>query len=93
MINEHFSVTGNTESILDFLDFVSVTSRARGDDVQGFDTKWDEVLLKVGDTLEYDILESMYRQKLWEYKRMSKIHTIEEHCQKVLGSSNKGSKL
>ena len=46
MIYEHFRVTGTNECILDFSDFTSVT--LRGDDVQGFDTKWDEVLLCMG---------------------------------------------
>ena len=45
MIYEHFRVTGTNESILDFSDLVSVT--LRGDDVQGFDTKWDEALLSI----------------------------------------------
>ena len=41
-------------------DFVRVT--LRGDDVQGFDTQWDEVLSSVGETPKDDTLESMYRK-------------------------------
>ena len=35
----------------------------RGDDVQGFDTKWDEVLLNMADTPEDDTLESVVQTK------------------------------
>ena len=43
MIYEYFQVTGTHEYILDFSHLMSVT--LRGDDVQGCDTRWDEVLL------------------------------------------------
>ena len=42
MIYEYFRVTGTHETIIDFSDLISVT--LRGDDVQVFDTRWDEVL-------------------------------------------------
>ena len=41
-IYDHFWVRGTHESILDFTDLMSVS--LRGDDVQGFHTRWDEVL-------------------------------------------------
>ena len=46
-IYEYFRVTGTHESILDFSDLMSVT--LRGDDVQGFGSRWDEVLLSTVD--------------------------------------------
>ena len=39
--------TDSSESILEFSDLMSVT--LRGDDVQGFSTRWDEVLLSTED--------------------------------------------
>ena len=45
MISEHVRVTGTNESILEFSDLMSVT--LRGDDVQGFDSKWDDVLFSM----------------------------------------------
>ena len=38
MIYDYIRVTGTDESILDFCDLVGVS--LRGDNVQGFDTKW-----------------------------------------------------
>ena len=40
-----FRITGTGESILDFCDLVGVSHRRHN--VQGFDTKWDEVLLSM----------------------------------------------
>ena len=45
MINEYFLVTGTHEDILDYSDLYGIT--LHGDDVQGFDTSWDEVLLSI----------------------------------------------
>ena len=47
MVREYFWVTGTHETILHFSDLVSVT--LHGDDVQHFDTRWDEVLLSAQD--------------------------------------------
>ena len=44
-----------------------------GDDVQGFDTKLDEVHLSMGDTPKDDMLESMCNQKTQGFG------TIEDH--------------
>ena len=45
MIYDYFRVTGAHDTVLDYADLFSVT--LRGDDVQKFDTRWDEVLLSV----------------------------------------------
>ena len=47
MIYEYFRITGTIESALDFSDLMNVT--LRGDGVQGFDTKWDEVFFFEGN--------------------------------------------
>ena len=39
---EHLRISGANEPILEFSVLMDVT--LRGDDVQGFDTKWSEVL-------------------------------------------------
>ena len=43
-------------------------------------TQCNEVLLSLGDTSKYDILGSMYREKLRfsPEERISKLHTFEE---------------
>ena len=62
MLYQHFRITGTNESVLEVSDFVSFI--LRGEDVQGFDTKRDGVLLSMTETSKDDILENMYRQKL-----------------------------
>ena len=62
MIYEHFRITATTESFLELSDPVSVTLREN--DVQGFDTKWNEVLFSMREALKDDILESVYKTRV-----------------------------
>ena len=55
MIYEYFLVTGTHEAVLDFSDLFRMT--LRGGDVQGFDTKWSEVLLSTHEVPSDNILE------------------------------------
>ena len=64
MISEHFRVTGTHKAILDSTDLFSTTSR--GDDVQGFDTRWSEVLLSTHEVLSDSILERLYQMRIRE---------------------------
>ena len=50
-----------------------MSSTLRGDDVQGFDTNWDEVLLSLKDTPHENMLESMYKNEA------SRSRTIQDH--------------
>ena len=45
MIYDYFRVTGAHDTVLDYADIFSVT--LRDDNVQDFDTRWDEVLLSM----------------------------------------------
>ena len=45
MIHDYFRVTGAHDAVLDYADLFSVT--LRNNDIQEFDTKWDEVLLSM----------------------------------------------
>ena len=45
MINDYFQVTGAHDTVLDYADLFTIT--LRNDDVQEFDTRWDEVLLSM----------------------------------------------
>ena len=45
MIYEYFRVTGAHDTVLDYADLFSVT--LRDDNIQEFDTRWDEVLLSM----------------------------------------------
>ena len=55
MIYEYFWVTGTHDSILDATDLMNVT--LRGNDVQGFDSTRDEVLLSIKETQKDNMLE------------------------------------
>ena len=61
MIYEHLGVTGTHEAFLDFSDLSNLS--LRGDDVRGFDTRWDEILLSVRQVPSDEILESLC--KMW----------------------------
>ena len=64
MIHEYFLVTGTHEPNLHFSDLMSVTKR--GDHFEGFDTRWDEVLLSTHEVPSGSILESLYKMRIRE---------------------------
>ena len=49
-------MTGTPETVPDFSDLMGVTSR--GDDVLGFDTRWEEVLLSTHEVPSDSVQES-----------------------------------
>ena len=57
MIYDYFRVTGAHVTVLDFADPVTIT--LRNDDVQEFDTRWDEILLSMSKIPTDDVLESL----------------------------------
>ena len=57
MIYDYFRVTGAHDTVLDYADLFSVTRH--DDNVQEYDTRWDEVLLSMSKILSDDILESL----------------------------------
>ena len=59
MIYEDFRVTGAHDTVLDHADLFCVN--LRDDNVQEFDTGWDEVLLLMSKIPSDDILESLYK--------------------------------
>ena len=64
MIYDYFRVTGAHDSVLDFADLFSVI--LHDDNVQEFDTRWDEVLLSMSKIPSDDVLESLYKLRLRE---------------------------
>ena len=53
MIYDYFRVTGAHDTVLDHADLFSIT--LRNDDVQEFDTRWDDVLLSMSKIPSNDI--------------------------------------
>ena len=64
MIYDYFRVTGARDTKLDYADLFSVT--LRDDNIQEFDTRWDEVLLSMSQIPSDDILESLYKLRIRE---------------------------
>ena len=71
MIYEYFRATGTHETLVDVSDLMGVT--LRGNDVLGFDTKWDEVLLSVHEMPSDSILESLYKTQFRESDQLKTV--------------------
>ena len=64
MSYEYFRVTN-------FTDLMGGT--LRGKNVQGFDTRWDEVLLSVKDMLQDNVLQSLYRMRIRDSEQLKTV--------------------
>ena len=71
MIHDYFRVTGAHDTVLAFADLFSVT--LRDDNVQEFDTIWDEVLLSMTKNPSDDILESLCKLKIRESDQLKTV--------------------
>ena len=80
MIYNHFRVTGAHDTVLDYADLCSFS--LRNDDVQDFDTRWDEILLSMTKIPPDDILESLYKLRIHESdhtKTVLELYDMEIH--------------
>ena len=59
LIYEYFRVTGAKDSVENYADLFTVV--LRNDDIQEFDSKWDEILLSMTQIPSDDILESLHK--------------------------------
>ena len=64
MIYDFFWVTGAHDTVHDYADIFTIT--LRNDDVQEFDTRWDEILFVHDQDLPDDVLESLYTLRIRE---------------------------
>ena len=71
MIYDYFRVTGAHDTVLDYADLFSVT--LHDDNIQGFDTRWDEVLLSMSKVPSDDILESLYKLRIRESAKLKTV--------------------
>ena len=81
MIYDYFWVTGVHDTVLDYADLFSVT--LRNDDVQEFDTRWDEILLSVTKIPPDDVLEILYKLRTREsdqIKTVLELYDMEIHA-------------
>ena len=80
MIDDYFRVTGAHDAVQDYADLFSVTFR--DDNVQEFDTRWDEVLLSMSKIPSDDVLESLYKSRIGEsaqLKTVLELYDMEIH--------------
>ena len=64
IICDYFRVTGAHDTVLDYADFFSINHR--NDDVQEFDTRWDQIVLSMTRIPPDDVLESSYKLRIRE---------------------------
>ena len=80
MIYDYFPVTGAHDTVLDYVDLFTIS--LRNDDVQEFDTRWDEILLSMTKILSDGLLESLYKLRIREsaqLKAVLELYDIEIH--------------
>ena len=62
LIYEYFPVTGANDSVENHADLFTIA--LRNDDIQQFDSKWDEILLSMTEIPSDDILEGLYKLRI-----------------------------
>ena len=77
MIYDYFRVTGAHDTVLDYTDLFSIT--LRNDNVQEFDTRWDEILLSMSKIPSDDVLESLYKLRIRESGQLKNRFEIVRH--------------
>ena len=71
MIYDNFRVIGARDTVLDYADLFSVT--LRDDDVQEFNTRWDEVLLSMSKIPSDDVLGCLYKLRIRESDQLKTV--------------------
>ena len=86
LIYEYFRVTGANDSVENFADLFTVV--LRNDDIQEFDSKWNEILSSMTQIPSDDILESLYKLRIRESEKLKTVLELYnmEINQKMAGS-------
>ena len=85
LIYEYFRVTSANDSVENYADLFTISFR--NDDIQDFDSKWDEILLSMTKIPHDDILEGSYKLRIREPEKLKSVlelYDLEIH-QKKLG--------
>ena len=80
MIYDYFRVTGAHDTVLDYADLFSVT--LHDDNIQEFDTRWNELLLSMSKIPSDDISESLFKLRIREsaqLKTVLELYDMEIH--------------
>ena len=67
-ISDYFRVTGAHDTVFDYAELFSVT--LRDDNVQEFDSRWDDVLLSMSKIPSDDVLEGLYKLRIRESEQL-----------------------
>ena len=84
LIYEYFRVTGANDSVENYADLLTIV--LRNDDIQEFDSKWDEILLSMTQIPSDDILEGLYKLRKRESEKLKtvlELYTMEIHQKKA----------
>ena len=71
MIYDYLRVTGAHDTVLDYADLFSVT--LCDDNIQEFDTRWDEILLSMSKIPSDVVLESLYKFRIRESAQLETV--------------------
>ena len=71
LIYEYFRVTGANDSVENYADLFTISFR--NDEIQEFDSKWDEILLSVTQIPSDEILESSYKLGIRESEKLKTV--------------------
>ena len=84
LIYEYFWVTGANDSVENYADLFTIA--LRNDDIQEFDSKWDEILLSMTKIPPDDILENLNKLRIRESEKLKtvlQLCDLEIHQKKV----------
>ena len=84
LIYEYFRVTGSHDSVENYADLFTIA--LRNDDIQEFDSKWDEILLSMTQIPSDEILEGLYKLRIRgseKLKTVLELYNMEIHQKKV----------
>ena len=80
LIYEYFRVTGTNDSVENYADLRTVV--LRNDDIQEFDSKWDEILLSMTQIPSDDILDGLCKLRMREsakLKTVLELYNMQSH--------------
>ena len=77
MIYDYFRVTGAHDTVLDYADLFSVT--VRNDNVQEFDTRWDDIYKSMTKIPLDDFLENLYKLRIRESDQLKTVFACHEN--------------
>ena len=84
LIYEHFRVTGANDSVKIYADLFTIV--LRNDNIQEFDSKWDEILLSMTKITPDDILEGLYKLRIRQSEKLKtvlELYNMEIHHKKA----------